>query len=593
MLESFTKMREARAQQKALELFHKGCQQLDGKLYKQALIDFQEALETDPKTMPDQFRELFESYAQSGDHEATLSVGMVLLTTNKTDYQLANKLGNCARKQKNFKQANNFYRHALKINKNFELAFFNLAASMGKVEKYDEDVKSAIDKFNEVKEYILPDFCNNPEILNEITNTLTDANKKRNTELIQTLTIEKEQKELEGNDRKVLELEKKIKILQEKSSAPDKEQITGELTKRYMDSERDLSKDDKNAEKVRYGNLFNLGLYALSQEDLSTAEDTFIMLRDKKSGVDYVNMCLALVKELKGDREGAINQMIRLLGEEQYNRYYNVNLALMYRKAGKRLLAYKYFTVAAALLERSDGYYKLSDLQRVADQYYEKGFYKKVIQIYKVIVSETTDSRAWDRLGISYMKINKYKEATDAYKRLLRIDPESVIAKNQLQNIHDHYVSMASDFFDNNKYQAAAGMYEKALKIIRNIDTLRRTISVYNVLRDKKRLTELTKEHDKMVEEQKEAEKERARQDYITRGKLFLKKRNYIKAIENFELAFRMKLDKDVFMYLATIFKSLKRNNDMKELLVRWNNMVEYEDRMRKFKKDEERAQKG
>ena len=47
-------------------------------------------------------------------------------------------VGNCARRQKNYKQANNLYRHALKINPKYQVAFYNLAASMGKVEKYDE-----------------------------------------------------------------------------------------------------------------------------------------------------------------------------------------------------------------------------------------------------------------------------------------------------------------------------------------------------------------------------------------------------------------------------------------------------------------------
>ncbi len=59
--------------------------------------------------------------------------------------------------------------------------------------------------------------------------------------------------------------------------------------------------------------------------------------------------------------------------------------------------------------------------------------------------------------------------------------------------------------------------------------------------------------------------------------------------MESFELAFRMKLDKDVFVYLATIYKAMKRNEEMQHLLERWNKMVEHEDKMKLYQKQEMR----
>ena len=52
-----------------------------------------------------------------------------------------------------------------------------------------------------------------------------------------------------------------------------------------------------------------------------------------------------------------------------------------------------------------------------------------------------------------------------------------------------------------------------------------------------------------------------------------------------------MKLDKDVFVMLASIYKSMKRTHEMEELLKKWNKMVEYEEKLKRFEKEAEREQ--
>jgi Tfp pilus assembly protein PilF len=96
-------------------------------------------------------------------------------------------------------------------------------------------------------------------------------------------------------------------------------------------------------------------------------------------------------------------------------------------------------------------------------------------------------------------------------------------------------------------------------------------------------------EYQKIMVEEEKAEKEVTRQGYIKKGRAYMKNKDLRNAIENFELAFRMKADKDVFVFLASIYKRLKRNVDMESLLERWNKMVEYEEKLKKYQKDEER----
>jgi tetratricopeptide (TPR) repeat protein len=136
-------------------------------------------------------------------------------------------------------------------------------------------------------------------------------------------------------------------------------------------------------------------------------------------------------------------------------------------------------------------------------------------------------------------------------------------------------------------------MFERALRVKRIPETVKQTIAVYKLLKDFVKVEELTLEYEEMQKREKEKENEKVRQEYIRNGKISLKRRDYKQAIESFELAFRMKLDKDVFVFLATIYKAMKRTEEMQGLLQRWNKMVEHEEKMKKFEKQEQRESKS
>ena len=148
----------------------------------------------------------------------------------------------------------------------------------------------------------------------------------------------------------------------------------------------------------------------------------------------------------------------------------------------------------------------------------------------------------------------------------------------------------AEDFFHKAKYQAAASTYEKALRIIRPPETIKQAASVYKVLKNTQRFESLTQEYEEILQKERDEKNEKERKEYIKMGKLHIRRKNYKQGLELLETAFRMKLDKDVFVLLASIYKSLKRKDEMQDLLNRWNKMVEYDEKMKKFEKDEQRA---
>lgn len=587
MLKSFKKSREHRTLQRVDELIKRGTTLLDSKLYKQAMIEFQNAFELEPQYAAQKLEKEFDEAYGVSDYEAALSIGLALIKIKKTDYELANKLGNCARKQENYQQANNLYRHALKIKKNYAEAFYNLAASMGKVDKYDQDVKSSLKVFEKVKDFILPEYIGNQDIIDEISTEISERNRQDRADRLAELQQVIEEHEAAGEIHEADKLKHEFAKLQKAKDDPSHEQICDQFRKRIKELEESPAGDDEGNEHLDL--IYNFGIYALTQKDAETALECFENLKALQASYKYLNMFIAIAKTYAGDVKSALDIFVEGLGSEHNNRFFNVNLGMMYRKAGNNLLATKYLAIGAALLEKSDGMYHLSDLIRLADEHMENGNLKKALKLYQIVVDETDDPNTWSSIGEIYLSQEKYEDAVRAYKQILRIDPESSHANLQLKEIHDVYLTKGEAFCRDSKFKAAASFYEKALKVIRDVETLKGAITVYKLLKNPDMVEKYTKELEEVQQRIKEEQNEKTRQEHIKAGKIALKRKDYKQAIESFELAFRMKLDKDVFVYLATIYKAMKRNEDMQNLLERWNKMVEYEEKMKRYQKDEER----
>jgi uncharacterized protein HemY len=128
------------------------------------------------------------------------------------------------------------------------------------------------------------------------------------------------------------------------------------------------------------------------------------------------------------------------------------------------------------------------------------------------------------------------------------------------------------------------------LRILRKPETIKQAAAVHKILNNTTRMQSLNDEYEEILKKEREAENEKKRREYIKMGRAYIKRKNFRLGIEYLEMAFRMKLDKDVFMLLAAVYKSLNRRESIQDLLSRWNKMVEYEDKLKKFRKDDERS---
>jgi len=170
------------------------------------------------------------------------------------------------------------------------------------------------------------------------------------------------------------------------------------------------------------------------------------------------------------------------------------------------------------------------------------------------------------------------------------LNPKSEVANSRLLEIHDYYRDMGDSLLRDRKFNPASEYMNKALGVLRIPETLKTAASIYKELNNSEREKELMSEWNDLMDQKRLELKEKERQEKIAEGKSLLKQKEYMKAINVLEEAFRMQLDKNLFLQLAAIYKGLRKQTALQDLVSRWEKMVTHEEKMQRFAKDEARA---
>ncbi len=580
MLKGFFQSKEERVREKVNEHIKEGMALLAEKFYNGAMIEFDKAMELNSTEVYPKLVEELSNAASSGELQSALAIGLNLIKENNEDYELANKLGNYARELKDYKQAAGLYKTALKIKRGYENAFYNLAACQAKVDIFDDAIKSAISQFDGVKDYILPEYLGDAKLIKRMTEKVKEEKQIALKDKLQDLTIERDQKIETGNTVEAKGLDHQIKSLKENAGRVDPKDILADFKKQIKD-------DPEGANDIR----FNMGLFAIANKKPSVALEVLSGL----STVEYdkINLLKAIALEQKGKINEATGRLINLLGKNEFNRYYNVNLGLMYRRTKKRFLATKYLIKTAALLDKSNGIYSMKELVKEADDNFEQVKLKKALNYYLIAATEIPDAHIWHKIGTIYVERKKYDDAVDAFREMKKIAPDSTEADDKLLEIHDYFVEKGDSLMNDHKFKPAVDYFHKGLGVLRMPETLKKAANTYKQLNNSEKEKELLDEYYKIANEEKAREQEEQRQMKISKGMQLLKSKNYLKAVEAFESILRMKVDRKIFLQLAALYKGLKKRDELAALETRWEKMVLHEEKMQRFEKDKARKQKG
>ena len=537
---------------------------LEKNFYEWATVEFNKALALNPKLAAETVTKLFQEMQGSGNPDGTISLGTIVLKMDPKNVDLANQLGNTYRKKQDWNHAKNMYLHCLKYHPDYKNAVYNLAATTAKVEVADGMAISAIDEFENMKDFVLPDIEEGMGILVEMqTNFAVD-----------TVEVNQEQSPDEKNKTKVMpekgaKEDNNIKIKTDTDTdtndKDDLDSIDAVQTFKYITSNLEAeSLQEKEA-------IFTLGIYCLKNNETKIAQYSLkrLLMRDKEN-VD-LRCFLVLAISIDGKINEAIESFQSILGRNPNHRYTNVNMGILLRRKGKIQQSRVSFFTTFRLLERSQGDYDIKACLENADKLFNNNQKKKALEIYEPLISEITSEVLLHRIAKLYLDKKLLDGALEVYKRILRKNRQNKEAREGIKSIHTAYLIESENFLKKNDKINAAVKIEKALKIAAGINLIQKAISINLLLKNENRVVEL----EEMLKDIKRKEIQSKVQEKINKAEEAEKKTDYKGAIRYFQEAIKIEPQNSTLKKLIDLCVRINRP-DLTEKITDWFNKYQH-----------------
>jgi len=535
---------------------------LEKNFYEWATVEFNKALALNPKLAAETVTKLFQEMQGSGNPDGTISLGTIALKMDPKNVDLANQLGNTYRKKQDWNHAKNMYLHCLKYHPDYKNAVYNLAATTAKVEVADGMAISAIDEFENMKDFVLPDIEEGMGILVEMqTNFAVD-----------TVEVNQEQSPDENNETKVMPEKEakednniKIKTDTDTDDKDDLDSIDAVQTFKYITSNLEAeSLQEKEA-------IFTLGIYCLKNNETKIAQYSLkrLLMRDKEN-VD-LRCFLVLAISIDGKINEAIESFQSILGRNPNHRYTNVNMGILLRRKGKIQQSRVSFFTTYRLLERSQGDYDIKACLENADKLFNNNQKKKALEIYEPLISEITSEVLLHRIAKLYLDKKLLDGALEVYKRILRKNRQNKEAREGIKSIHAAYLIESENFLKKNDKINAAVKIEKALKIAASINLIQKAISINLLLKNENRVVEL----EEMLKDIKRKEIQSKVQEKINKAEEAEKRNDYKGAIRYFQEAIKIEPQNSTLKKLIDLCVRINRP-DLTEKITDWFNKYQH-----------------
>ena len=535
---------------------------LEKNFYEWATVEFNKALALNPKLAAETVTKLFQEMQGSGNPDGTISLGTIALKMDPKNVDLANQLGNTYRKKQDWNHAKNMYLHCLKYHPDYKNAVYNLAATTAKVEVADGMAISAIDEFENMKDFVLPDIEEGMGILVEMqTNFAVD-----------TVEVNQEQSPDENNETKVMP-EKgakednniKIKTDTDTDDKDDLDSIDAVQTFKYITSNLEAeSLQEKEA-------IFTLGIYCLKNNETKIAQYSLkrLLMRDKEN-VD-LRCFLVLAISIDGKINEAIESFQSILGRNPNHRYTNVNMGILLKRKGMIQQSRVRFFTTFRLLEQSKGNYDMKACLENADKLFNNNQKKKALEIYEPLISEITSEVLLHRIAKLYLDKKLLDDALEIYKRIFRKNRQNIEAREGIKSIHTAYLIESENFLKKNDKINAAVKIEKALKIAAGINLIQKAISINLLLKNENRVVEL----EEMLKDIKRKEIQSKVQEKINKAEEAEKRTDYKGAIRYFQEAIKIEPQNSTLKKLIDLCVRINRP-DLTEKITDWFNKYQH-----------------
>ena len=540
---------------------------LEKNFYEWATVEFNKALALNPKLAAETVTKLFQEMQGSGNPDGTISLGTIVLKMDPKNVDLANQLGNTYRKKQDWNHAKNMYLHCLKYDPDYKNAVYNLAATTAKVEVADGMAISAIDEFEKMTDFVLPDIEDGMGKLVEMQTNFADdtveLNQVQSPENKDETKVIPEKEEKEDDNEKV-----KVDTDGDDNDDDDKDDldsIDAVQTFKYITSNLEAgSTEERNA-------VFTLGIYCLKNNETKIAQYSLkrLLMRDKEN-VD-LRCFLVLAISLDGNISDEIKTLQSILGRNPNHRYTNVNMGILLRRKGKIQQSRVSFFTTFRLLERSQGDYDIKACLENAEKLFNDNLEKKALEIYEPLISEITSEVLLHRIAKLYLDKNLLDDALEIYKRIFRKNRQNKEAREGIKSIHAAYLIESENFLKKNDKINAAVKIEKALKIAAGTNLIQKAISINMLLKNENRVVEL----EEMLKDIKRKEIQSKVQEKISQAEEAETRADYKGAIRYFQEAIKIEPQNSTLKKLIDLCAHINRP-DLTEKITDWFNKYQH-----------------
>jgi tetratricopeptide (TPR) repeat protein len=560
-------------------ILERGKSLLEKNFYDWAAVEFNKALELDPKLAAETVTKLFQEMQGGGNPDGIISLGVNVLKMDPKNVELANLLGNTYRKKHDWNHAKNMYKLCLKHDPNFKNASYNLAAANAKIEIADGNAVSAIAELEKLTDFVLPDIQEELGYLVEIQQHFTPEKDQESEQQTEDVTEVKADSN-ESADKKDKEdtntVEATDKKADEEGIEAEGNSIDSEQTFNYIISNLEAESEEESKA------CFTLGIHCLQTMEGIIAKNVFkrLLMREKEN-VD-LRCFLILAISLEDNIENAIKTFQSILARNPNHRYSNVNLGLLYKRKGMIQQSRVSFFTTFKLLERSQGNYHIDACLQDADKLFEENRTKKALEIYEPLVPEITSQELLIRIAKLNIDNKSWDEAFEIYRRILRINRQNKEAREGIKTVHTAYLTASENYLKKNDPKSAAVVIDKALSIAVSKKLLHKAINLNHLLENENRAFEL----EQMLKSYQNKEIQAEVQGKISQAEEAEKNGKYKSAVRYYEEAIKLDPQNSTLKKLVDLCVRIKRP-DLAEKVSEW--FVKYQHSLHEKEKAEAR----
>ena len=557
--------------QEIWDLFDAGKNLMESHFYDRASVEFNKALSLDKEFASELIVDLYMEM-QGSNPDAMIALGINILQHNPDNIEMANMLGNTYRKKGDYNAAKSMYQRCLKRDPYFKNASYNLAATLARAEVYDGTAVSAIAEFESLNHYQLPDNSEGEEKLYAIQGEVI-----RNEEISaegETAGVKDEslmdflEDHLDGEkveEPQANDIQEKKETSSESSSESQEKERKVEIDPEACFKMISENHDDQQKETSELLNA--LGLYCLKHYHPEIAVNSFQKLVQLHPEQIDFQCFLVLASGLEGNTGKAIDSLQKILIENPFHRYSNVNLGYLFQKSGKTMKARTYFFITYKLLERSGGYYHIDRILNRAEEHFNEDRGKKALELYEPLHEEINAPNLLNRIGKLELLFSKLDEAVQTFRRVLKSDVKNAEAREGLKQLHQKFLMQLDNAMKKHDYEDAAKAFEKAIGIVKNPKLLQRGIDINKMLKNETRANQL----ERMLKQILEKNSNQMVQEKISLAEEAEKKGNFKAAVGYYEQAIRISPKHEIMVKMSDFCQRIDRP-ELAEKVSKWFN---------------------